>query len=60
MGDRAAALQAYTDFSARLLAEHGVRPSAETRQLIEGVKASRDIPINRQEKRPPRPPFKTP
>ncbi len=41
VGDRAAALGAYAEFAARLLADFGVRPSAETRDLIEAVKMSR-------------------
>jgi DNA-binding SARP family transcriptional activator len=43
VGDRAAALHAYAEFEARLLAEYGVRPSAETRELIEAVRMSRQI-----------------
>jgi DNA-binding SARP family transcriptional activator len=58
VGDRAAALQAYNEFSARLLSEYGVRPSAETRELIEAVKMSREIRITPPDKRPPRPPSK--
>ncbi|HVH11292.1 MAG TPA: BTAD domain-containing putative transcriptional regulator [Gemmatimonadales bacterium] len=58
VGNRAAALQAYTEFSARLLAEYGVRPSAETRNLIEAVKMSRDIRIAPPGERSPRPPSK--
>lgn len=40
MGDRAAALHAYNQFAARLLEECGVRPSAETRQLVEVMRQS--------------------
>ena len=58
VGDRAAALQAYTEFSARLLSDYGVRPSAETRELIEAVKMSREIRIAPPDKRSPRPPSK--
>lgn len=58
VGDRAAALQAYEEFSARLLAEYGVRPSAETRDLIEAVKLSREIRFTTPDKRLPRPPSK--
>ena len=43
MGDRAAALRAYNDFAARLLEECGVRPSAETRQLVELMKQSGEL-----------------
>lgn len=43
MGDRAAALHEYDAFAARLLQEHGVRPSAETRGLVDVVKASGQI-----------------
>lgn len=39
-GDRAAALQVYNEFAARLQRELGVRPSAETRRLMDMVKAS--------------------
>ena len=46
------------EFSARLLAEYGVRPSAETRDLIEAVKLSREIRFTPQDKRSPRPPSK--
>src|SRR2546429_631009 len=58
VGDRAAALQAYGEFSARLLAEYGVRPSAETRDLIAAVKLSRQIRFTTPDKRLPRPPSK--
>lgn len=44
VGDRAAALAAYAEFATRLWAEYGVRPSAETRELIEAVKMSRAMP----------------
>ncbi len=53
-GDRAAALHAYNAFAARLADEYGVRPSAETRKLVEVVKASGDVPL--EGKRPPPPP----
>ncbi len=43
LGDRAAALHAYTEFSAQLLKDYGVRPSAETRSLVETVKASGEV-----------------
>lgn len=42
-GDRAAAIEAYHDFETRLLAEYGVRPSADTRQLLEVVKQSGQV-----------------
>ena len=58
VGDRAAALQAYEAFAARLLAEYGVRPSAETRELVEAVKMSREIRITPPEQRSARPPPK--
>ena len=58
MGDRAAALHAYNEFSARLLEEFGVRPSAETRKLVEAVKASAEIPVELRANRPPAPPSK--
>jgi DNA-binding SARP family transcriptional activator len=57
IGDRAAALQAYNAFAAQLLADYGVRPSAETRELVEAVKMSREIRIAPPE-RSPRPPSK--
>lgn len=43
MGDRAAALHAYNEFAARLMEEYGVRPSGETRKLLETVKASGEV-----------------
>ncbi len=43
MGDRAAALKAYNEFAARLFEEYSVRPSAETRKLVELVKASGEV-----------------
>jgi serine/threonine-protein kinase len=56
MGDRAAALHEYNQFAARLLQEYGVRPSAETRQLIDLVKASGEMPRSASGKRLPAPP----
>ncbi len=53
MGDRAAALHVYHQFAARLAQEYGVRPSAETRRLIELVKASGEILDDPKGKRPP-------
>jgi serine/threonine-protein kinase len=53
MGDRAAALHVYNQFAARLAQEYGVRPSAETRRLIELVKASGEILEVPKDKRPP-------
>jgi DNA-binding SARP family transcriptional activator len=53
MGDRAAALHVYRQFAARLAQEYGVRPSAETRRLIELVKASGEILEDPTSKRPP-------
>ena len=53
MGDRAAALHAYNEFAARLLQEYGVRPSAETRKLVETVKASGEVLTNSKAKHPP-------
>jgi DNA-binding SARP family transcriptional activator len=44
MGDRAAALRAYNDFATRLLDECGVRPSAETRRLVELMRQSGELP----------------
>ncbi|MGH7507027.1 MAG: BTAD domain-containing putative transcriptional regulator, partial [Longimicrobiales bacterium] len=38
LGDRAGAIEAYTDFARRLEAEYEVEPSAETRELIDAVK----------------------
>lgn len=54
LGDRAAALHAYSEFSAQLEQEYGVRPSAETRKLVEIVKASGEVA--REASRGPRPP----
>lgn len=51
-GDRAAALHAYHEFAARLAQEYGVRPSAETRHLIDRMKASGDVPIESQARSP--------
>jgi DNA-binding SARP family transcriptional activator len=51
-GDRAAAMRAYSEFAARLAQEFGVRPSAETRQLIEVIKASGEIAVNLNAKWP--------
>ena len=48
LGDRAAALRAYDDFAARLLEEEGVRPSAETRQLVQVMKRSGQLPTIRE------------
>ena len=56
MGDRAAAMHVYTEFAARLQQEYGVRPSAETRGLIELVKASGEIVDHSKRPRPPAPP----
>jgi serine/threonine-protein kinase len=56
MGDRAAALQAYNEFAVRLAQEYGVRPSAETRELVDVVKMSGEMPRNPSGKRPPAPP----
>jgi DNA-binding SARP family transcriptional activator len=47
MGDRAAAIHAYNEFAARLYEECGVRPSAETRQLVEVVKQSGELRLDR-------------
>lgn len=58
MGDRAAAVHAYTEFAARLLHEYGVRPSGETRRLIEDVKASAEILDHSKGHRPGAPPAK--
>jgi DNA-binding SARP family transcriptional activator len=58
LGDRASALRAYSDFAARLVQEYGVRPSAETRQLIEQIKASGQITLAPKGKWPPGPPLK--
>jgi len=52
MGDRAAALRAYNEFAARLLEECGVRPSAETRQLVEVVKQSGELRLDVKRGRP--------
>jgi DNA-binding SARP family transcriptional activator len=43
MGDRAAVLQEANEFEARLRREYGVRLSAETRRLLETVKASGEL-----------------
>ncbi len=43
VGDRAAALRAYDEFTERLEREFGVRPSAFTRRMIETVKHSGDF-----------------
>lgn len=51
-GDRAAALRAYSQFAARLAQEFGVRPSAETRELIEVIRASGEIAVNLKAKWP--------
>jgi len=54
MGDRAAALHAYNEFERRLLEECGVRPSAETRRLVEAVRQSGEVPTGRDARqRPP-------
>ncbi len=58
MGDRAAALHAYNEFACRLLEEYGVRPSAQTRKLVEVVKTSGDVPGQRLSKLSPAPPAK--
>ena len=47
IGDRAGALRVYEDFAARVQRELGTRPSAVTRQLVDDVRASKDIPIPR-------------
>ncbi len=43
IGDRAGALHLYNEFALRLVQEYGVQPSAETRQLVEQVKASGEL-----------------
>jgi len=58
MGDRAAALHAYHEFEARLWQDMGVRPSAETRRLVDVVKASGEVPGGPRGGRPPAPPAK--
>ncbi len=58
MGDRAAAMHAYSEFAARLLDEYGVRPSRETRRLIEDVKASAETLDHSPGHRPSGPPAK--
>lgn len=63
MGDRAAALHAYNEFSARLVREYGVRPSAETRKLVEVVKASGEVlraPSDNRGRQPPSTPSPKP
>jgi serine/threonine-protein kinase len=39
IGDRAGAMKLFEDFSARLLADLGVRPSRETLELVESIRA---------------------
>jgi DNA-binding SARP family transcriptional activator len=58
LGDRATALRAYNEFAARLVQEFGVRPSAETRELIEQIKASGQITVAPKRPWPPGPPLK--
>ena len=53
MGDRAAALHAYNEFERRLLEECGVRPSAETRRLVEAVRQSGEVPTGRDARQRP-------
>jgi len=53
MGDRAAALHAYNEFAGRLMREYGVRPCAETRKLMETVKASGEVLTDSKAKHPP-------
>lgn len=48
VGDRVGALRAYEEFTLRLDREFSTRPSALTRQLVEDVKMSKDIPLPRQ------------
>ncbi len=52
-GDRAAALHAYHEFATRLAQEYGVRPSAETRQLVDRMKVSGDVPAESETRAPP-------
>jgi DNA-binding SARP family transcriptional activator len=48
VGDRAAALHAYDEFAVRLWKEHEVRPSAETRQLVEVMRQSGNVPVEKR------------
>lgn len=48
IGDRMSALRAYDEFTTRLEREFSTRPSALTRQLVDDVKMSKDIPLPRQ------------
>jgi serine/threonine-protein kinase len=61
-GDRAGALQGYDSFAKRLDSEYGLEPSAETRGLVEAIRAGRnahtvssagDVPASRVSIVPP-------